>query len=74
MIKFNREIAYNHPNTMIFHTIDSNVLANELIIYSTGGGAIEVEGEPSLVNKDVYPHKNLKEIMDFCQKNNYNFA
>ncbi len=74
LIKFNHEMAHNHPNTMIFHTIDSNVLANEMIIYSTGGGAIEVEGEPSLVDKNVYPHRNLKEIMDFCQHHNYNLA
>ncbi len=74
LIKFNSEMSHNHPNTMIFHTIDSNVLANEVIIYSTGGGAIEVDGEPSLVDKNVYPHKNLKEIMDFCQENSYTFA
>ncbi len=74
LIKFNHEMSHNHPNTMIFHTIDSNVLDNEVVIFSTGGGAIEVDGEPSMVDKNVYPHKNLKEIMNFCDENNYNFA
>ncbi|MGI6608752.1 MAG: L-serine ammonia-lyase, iron-sulfur-dependent, subunit alpha [Erysipelotrichaceae bacterium] len=73
-IKFNPEVAYNYPNTMIFQALSSNVLSNKMVVYSTGGGAIEVEGEPPLVDKNVYPHKNLKEIMNFCQENNYNFA
>ncbi len=74
IIKFNKKMYDDKPNVMIFHTLDHNDLNNEMVIISTGGGAIEIEGQPSLVDKNVYPHKSLKEIEDFCVNNNIDFS
>lgn len=74
IIKFNKEMYGNKPNVMIFHTLDNNNLDNEMVIISTGGGAIEIEGQPSLVDENVYPHKSLKDIKEYCLKNNLDFA
>ncbi|MDO4377547.1 MAG: L-serine ammonia-lyase, iron-sulfur-dependent, subunit alpha [Erysipelotrichia bacterium] len=73
IIKFNKKMYDDKPNVMIFHTLDHNELNNEMVIISTGGGAIEIEGQSSLVDKNIYPHRSLKEIEDFCANNNIDF-
>ena len=74
IIRFNKEMYGKQPNTMIFHTLQNNQLANEMIIYSIGGGAIEIEGIGSLVNRLVYPQANFAEIVEYCQQNRCNLA
>ncbi|MGN1399002.1 MAG: L-serine ammonia-lyase, iron-sulfur-dependent, subunit alpha [Erysipelotrichaceae bacterium] len=65
-IIFQRKMYLDKPNVLIFHT-DNN--ENEMIIISTGGGAIEVVGQESLVDKNVYPHNSLKQIKQYCAEN-----
>ena len=74
------EIVFNylelmpHPNTMIFEGyINHNLIAKETII-SVGGGSIKVLGEPLLELQDVYPHKNLYEIKNYCKEKNIDYA
>lgn len=62
------------PNTMKFYTFDNGIKDNEMTIYSVGGGAIDVEGVPQIVDKYVYPEKDLSEILAFCQKHEYSLA
>ena len=64
-IVFINEFNPNHPNTL--ELIDNNTNAM-MTIYSTGGGAFKVEGEDYQVDKDVYPHKNMSEIIEYCIK------
>lgn len=59
-----------HPNTLKF-TSDNT---NEVIIYSTGGGAIEVKGIGNIVNPNVYPLNHLKDINEYCVKNNIDYV
>lgn len=61
----------NHPNTLKFNT---NKADNELIIYSTGGGAIEVKGIGDIVDKNVYPLNTLKDINEYCEINKLDYA
>lgn len=56
-----------HPNTMDFYTMDTGFRTNEMTIYSIGGGAIAVKGIERIV-EDVYPQKNLTEILAFCRR------
>ena len=62
------------PNTMKLYTKENGQLTNEMTIYSIGGGAIEVKGEPSLVDENVYPQKDLHEIIEFCNEKGFDLA
>lgn len=73
-IRFNKEMYKGHANTMIFYTVNGNYLTNQCIIYSTGGGAIEIEGIKNYVNKNVYPHNSFGQIAQYCQSHNINLA
>ena len=56
-----------HPNTMKLLAFDEqNKQMGEWIVYSVGGGAIEIEGKSSGEGKDVYPHHTLHDILDYC--------
>ena len=59
IVDFDNNVYDNRPNIMIFTCGDG---LNKEVICSTGGGAIEVYGKPSLVDENTYPHKNLNEI------------
>lgn len=61
----------DHPNTIKFNTDDND---NELIIYSTGGGAIEVKGIGNIVDNMIYPLNSLKEINEYCISNKLDYA
>ena len=73
-ILFNEKMYGPQPNTMVFHCLNDGKTENEMVIYSTGGGAIAIEGEDNVVDDKVYPQKNLKQIMDFCQENGLDLA
>lgn len=56
-----------HPNTMKLIAYDqANNNLGEWIVYSLGGGAIQIEGQASSEGLDVYPHHFLKEIEAYC--------
>ena len=68
------EIVFNYLELMIFEGyINHNLIAKETII-SVGGGSIKVLGEPLLELQDVYPHKNLYEIKNYCKEKNIDYA
>lgn len=74
------EIIFNylelmpHPNTMVFEGyINHNLVGKETII-SVGGGSIKVLGEILLELQDVFPHKNLFEIKEYCKQKSINYA
>ncbi|MCR5067523.1 MAG: L-serine ammonia-lyase, iron-sulfur-dependent, subunit alpha [Erysipelotrichaceae bacterium] len=73
-ILFNEKMYGPQPNTMVFHCLNDGKTENEMVIYSTGGGAIAIEGEDNIVDDKVYPQKSLREIMDFCQENGLDLA
>ena len=73
-IRFIEKMYGPQPNTMVFHGLKDGQWENEMIIYSTGGGAIAVEGENNIVDDNVYPQKNLREIMEYCRENDLDLA
>ena len=69
---FKQKDGLKHPNTMTLHAFDKDHNEiGEMTVYSIGGGAIRVEGEKSSEGKEVYPHRFLKNILEFCDEKNY---
>lgn len=67
-IIFDSETKKEHPNTMLFKVVDEKGQLQEEPVISIGGGTIVTKGEDALLEKDVYPHNSLKEILAFCDK------
>ena len=69
IIEFNLKRRPRHPNTLVFdiETGDGKVKRENVI--SIGGGTILTKDHPYFEkNEDVYPHKNLKEILKYCEE------
>lgn len=56
-----------HPNTMLFEAFKGGERIGSARIFSIGGGSIRVEGEESSDEREVYPEKNLTEMLEFCR-------
>ncbi len=68
-IEMNIEKSMNHPNTLEFYGYRNNEMIGHMIVYSVGGGAIRIEGEPELMISHLYKEKDLKDIMTYCKDN-----
>lgn len=73
-IHFDIKTPVKHPNTMKFvlHFGDGRSLEKEVI--STGGGAIQIEGEVEEYEEEVYPEKNFGEISKICGENGWDLV
>jgi L-serine dehydratase len=66
-----------HPNTMDIVAYKNGKRANQVRVYSVGGGAIRVEGENIDEGKSIYPLKKLFDIRQYCEERNmrlYNYV
>jgi len=62
-----------HPNALKFTAFDEqNNKLDEWTAYSVGGGTI-TDDFTETETKQIYPHKNLQEIMDWCNQNGKQF-
>jgi len=59
-----------HPNTMKFIALGKGIELGFNYVYSLGGGSIRFEGEEAPRTKNIYPHNNFTEIMEYCKKEN----
>ena len=59
-----------HPNTMLFKAYKGGEQIGECRILSIGGGSIRFLGETSDEEKEVYPQKNLGEMLLYCRERN----
>lgn len=58
-----------HPNTVRFKAFGpDDSLVDEMLVYSTGGGAIKIEGEEQHDSADIYPLDKLVDILQYCEK------
>jgi len=67
-ISFDYETKTRHPNTMIFKIIDSQNNEHLEKILSIGGGTITTKDNYNDIGKEIYPHKSLKEILEYCSQ------
>lgn len=56
-----------HPNGMEFLIYKSGRLITKEVFYSIGGGEISKTGKP--IERKIYPHKSMGEIIKFCEEN-----
>lgn len=69
-LKFDFTSTVNHPNTMKFIiTLDNDEIKEETIL-SIGGGSIVIDDKILSISREIYPHKSLKEIIDYCKEEN----
>ena len=62
-----------HPNALKFIAFDDkNNIQNEWTVYSIGGGSI-IDDYSELETKIVYPHKNMADILEWCNQNGKQF-
>ncbi|MBQ9515338.1 MAG: L-serine ammonia-lyase, iron-sulfur-dependent, subunit alpha [Ruminococcus sp.] len=68
-VVFDRDTAdLPHPNTMLFEAIRDGEAYAQHRIFSVGGGSIRIEGEASDEDREVYPQRNLTEIIALCNE------
>ena len=71
-IIFNTKTVKKHPNTMVFKIECDNKTTYKEEIISIGGGSI-ITANSLISNKEIYPHQYMKEISEYCAKNNLSF-
>ncbi|MDY5853836.1 MAG: L-serine ammonia-lyase, iron-sulfur-dependent, subunit alpha [Bacilli bacterium] len=72
---FNYEILdLEFPNTMHFEIYKNKTILGEETIFSIGGGLIKVKDFENVEEKEVYPHKTILQIKEFCSQNNLSFV
>ena len=70
-IRLNTEMQdIPHPNTMDFKAFSAGKLIGKARILSIGGGSIRIINEESDDELEVYPQKNLSEMLEVCRENN----
>ena len=68
-VKFDNKTKKDHPNTMEF-VIDTNEGKFEETVLSIGGGSIVTKDNVDTYKaSEVYPHKNMSEIIEYCNNN-----
>lgn len=65
---FKSEALPEHPNGMIFHVYKNDEEIAVKTVYSVGGGTIRFAGEDKKSQKQVYPQKNMNEILEYVDK------
>lgn len=73
-IKFDYDTEVEFPNTfdVIIHFKDKDDITKRVL--SLGGGAINIDNEVTKEDVEVYPEKNMSEIIQVCKKNNWKFS
>ena len=59
-----------HPNTMLFTALKDGQEIESVRVFSVGGGSVRFENEPDDEEREIYPEKNLTEILELCRKRN----
>ena len=74
-IVFKPEVDYTyHPNGMKMYAYKENQLIDEWLVFSVGGGEIKnLDEERSGSQTNVYKHKNMAEILEYCDLKNISF-
>ena len=57
-----------HPNTMLFTAFKDGQEIESVRVFSVGGGSVRFEDEPDEEEREIYPEKNLEEILEASGK------
>ncbi|MDE6408446.1 MAG: hypothetical protein K2K50_07590, partial [Anaeroplasmataceae bacterium] len=73
-IEFDIHTTMEHPNTMIFNGYKNGTLVGSMKVFSIGGGAIQIAGEPEYILKKIYKLNTYKDISSYCKKEKISLA
>lgn len=73
IVRFKSDRLPYHPNGMKFYVYQDEEILDTITAYSIGGGTVEYEGSKLQQTKQIYPHKNLKEIIQYIEDNGISF-
>lgn len=73
IVRFKSDRLPYHPNGMKFYVYQDEKVLDTITAYSIGGGTVEYEGSKLQQTKQIYPHKNLKEIIQYIEDNGISF-
>lgn len=71
-VHFVSDALPKHPNGMVFEIYQNDKLLDKVTVYSVGGGALMYDNSKLQPPKQIYPHHNLNEILDYCDKKGIN--
>ena len=71
IISFNSRKKVKHPNTMLFTLNLLDGTSKEETIVSVGGGVIKILDKKKNLEKELYPHQTLSDIISYCRKYGY---
>ena len=63
-----------HPNTMLFTALRDGREIESVRVFSIGGGSVRFEDEPESEEQELYPEKNMTEVLDACRRENLSLA
>lgn len=66
-VEFDIDTLQPHPNTLILEGYKNNVLVADMKVYSVGGGAIKIEGDPERKLDKIYPLNKYRDIALYCK-------
>lgn len=69
-VEYDVEKECPHPNTMELIAYMGGAKTSQMRVYSVGGGAIQVEGRPSVEGREVYPLNSMAAIRSDCEEKN----
>lgn len=73
VFKFKADALPYHPNGMMFTVYEEEKKIDEVTAYSVGGGKIEMPGIENETHQEVYPQKNMTEIIQYIEDHNISF-
>ena len=73
-ILFNTDKAFPHPNTLTFAVMKKDGEVVEETIASIGGGTIVIDDRVIGDFPEVYPHRNLMDIVTYCKEKKTNLV
>lgn len=69
-VLFKLEWPYDFPNGLIIKGYVDSLFLSEWVVYSLGGGSIEILNHPNEFNYEVYPEADFKTILEFTKQHN----
>ena len=69
-----KKVDLHHPNTIRFLVFNGENQIDDITFYSIGGGNIASRIIDSQENNNVYPFRNLNEVVNYAEKNKLTLA
>lgn len=69
-IVFKPEVVYKyHPNAMKFEAYINRDMIKKWLVFSVGGGSLkELDEQRDEFSDEVYPHKQMEDILEYCDE------